>query len=112
MVLDETLLEVFEGFDELSEGSSLIVNTKKSAEEVLKEINFKGNLVLVDASGLSTEIIGENRPNTVIIGKFSAVTSLVKLENLIKVFRNKYQEKLGDEKTEKNIKAIQAAYEK
>lgn len=111
MVLDETLLEVFEDFDKLSEDSFLIINTQKSDEEILKQINFKGKLVTINASGLSKEIIGENRPNTVILGKFSVVTKIVKLENLIKVFRQKYQEKLGEEKTNKNINAIRACSE-
>jgi pyruvate ferredoxin oxidoreductase gamma subunit len=111
MVLDETLLEVFEDFDKLNRNSFLIINTQKSEEEILEKINFKGKLILIDASGLSQKIIGENRPNTVILGKFSAVTKTVKLENLVKVFRKKYQEKLGEEKTNKNINAIRNAYE-
>jgi pyruvate ferredoxin oxidoreductase gamma subunit len=110
MVLDESLLEVFEDFDKLSKDTFLIINTQKKEEEILKQINFKGKLILVDASGLSREIIGENRPNTVILGKFSAVTKKVELENLVKVFRKKYQEKLGTEKTNQNIKAINSAY--
>ena len=111
MVLDETLLEVFEDFEKLSEDSFLIINTKRSKEEVLEEIKFRGQLTLVDASGLSMKIVGQDRPNTVILGKFSAVTGLVELENLVKVFRNKYQGKIGDENTNKNINAIRAAYE-
>lgn len=111
MVLDETLLEVFEDFEKLSQDSFLIINTKKSNEEILEEMNFKGKLITVDASGLSKKVIGENRPNTVILGKFSAVTEVVELENLVKVFRQKYQEKIGAEKTTKNINAIRAAYE-
>jgi pyruvate ferredoxin oxidoreductase gamma subunit len=111
MVLDETLLEVFEDFGKLSKESFLIINTQKSKEEILKQINFKGKLVTIDASGLSKEIVGENRPNTVILGKFSAVMKIVRLENLVKVFRQKYQEKLGEEKTNKNINAVREAYE-
>lgn len=112
MVLDETLLGVFEDFEKLSENSFLIINTCKGKVDILKEIKFKGNLITVDASGISQKIIGENRPNTVILGKFSEVTKVVELENLIKVFRSKYQEKLGAEKTNKNINAIRATYEK
>lgn len=111
MVLDETLLEVFEDFGKLSKESFLIINTQKSKEEILKQINFKGKLVTIDASGLSKEVVGENRPNTVILGKFSAVMKIVRLENLVKVFRQKYQEKLGEEKTNKNINAVREAYE-
>ena len=111
MVLDETLLEIFDGFQDLDKNSFLIINTRKTKAEILKEIKFKGKLIIVDASGLSMKVIGENRPNTVILGKFAAVTKMVKLENLIKVFRNKYQEKLGMEKANKNINAIRVAYE-
>jgi len=111
MVLDETLLEVFAGFEKLGKDSFLIINTRRTKEEILVKINFKGHLTVTDASSLSLKLVGENRPNTVILGKFSAVTEVVKLENLIKVFRTKYGEKIGLEKTNKNINAIQAAYE-
>lgn len=112
MVLDETLLKTFEGFQNLDQKAFIIINTRKTKTEISKEIKFKGKLILVDASGFSMKIIGENRPNTVILGKFARVTKMVKLENIIKVFRRKYQEKLGTEKADKNINAIQAAYDK
>ncbi len=108
MVLDETLLKVFDEFEKLSQDSFLIINTRRTSEEILKNINFKGKLITIDASGLSKEIIGENRPNTVILGKFIEITKVVELENLVKVFRQKYQEKIGIKKTTKNINAIRA----
>jgi len=110
MVLDETLLDVFDGFEELDKNVVLVINTRETSESILSKINFKGKLILIDASGLSVKVVGENRPNTVILGKFSAATKMVKLENIVKVFRSKYQEKLGVEKTDKNINAIRAAY--
>ncbi len=111
MVLDETLLDIFDDFDKLNGESFLIINTQKKEAEILEKINFKGKLITIDASGLSKEIIGEDRPNTVILGKFSVITKIVGLENLIKVFRGKYYEVLGDKKTNQNINAIRAAYE-
>jgi pyruvate ferredoxin oxidoreductase gamma subunit len=112
IVLDETLLEVFDGFEKLDKNSVLIINTQKTKEEILNNIKFNGKLVLVNASGISMKIIKENRPNTVILGKFSAVTKKVDLEDVVKVFRNKYLEKIGEERTNLNIKAINFAYEK
>jgi len=112
MVLDETLLEDFSGFEKLDKNSFFIINTKKKKKDIPNITDFKGKLFLIDASGLSLEIIGENRPNTVILGKFSSITKQVELDNIVKIFRSKYEQKIGSEKTDKNIQAIQAAYEK
>ena len=64
----------------------------------------------VDASGISQEIIGENRPNTCILGKFIFIAEIVKLESIIKVFEGKYLNKIGKIKTRQNVKAIKKAY--
>jgi len=60
---------------------------------------------------LSLEIIGEPRPNTAVLGKLVKVTEIVKLENVVDVFREKYTGKIGAEKTEKNVQAIEKAYD-
>ena len=60
---------------------------------------------------MSLDIIGEPRPNTAILGKLLKVSEIVKLENLIEVFREKYIGKIGAEKAEKNVQAIEKAYD-
>ena len=111
LVLDDTLLDVIDVTKNLDNKEPLIVNSNKSKQELSQKIGFKGNVIPVDASGLSKEVIGENRPNTVILGKFAFVTEKIKVETIIEFFENKYLEKIGKEKTQKNTEAIRRAYD-
>jgi len=111
IVLDETILDSIKVAENLTGKEPLIVNSKNFRSVLAQKAKFNGAIMPIDASGMSTEVIGENRPNTVILGKFAFVTEVVKLENIIEAFREKYEGKLGKEKTGKNIEAIMKAYE-
>ncbi|MDD3607725.1 MAG: 2-oxoacid:acceptor oxidoreductase family protein [Candidatus Moranbacteria bacterium] len=111
LVLDETLLRNQEIKKSLTGKELIMVNTKKTAKELVYNEDLKGIVKTLDASGISKEIIGTERPNTVILGRFVLVSGKIKIENVVKVFRNKYQNKIGRELTEKNISAIMAAYD-
>lgn len=112
LVLDETLLDGKNIINELDlQNSALIVNTKKDKNELFDLIGRNLNIYTIDASGISQEIVGENRPNTCILGKFAFITDVVKLESIINIFKEKYLAKIGKIKTMANIKAIKEAYE-
>lgn len=110
LVLDETIADVIDVTGNVTGTEALIINSKKEKRELASKLKFDGNLIPIDASGMSQEIIGENRPNTVILGRFSFATEIVGLEDIIHVFREKYEKKIGKEKTDKNIKAIEKAF--
>lgn len=111
IVVDETLLGIADVTKNLDENESMIVNTTSDRETVQQKTGYIGNIYPIDATGLSMEVVGEPRPNTAILGKLLKVTEVVKLENLVDVFREKYTGKVGAEKTEKNILAIEKAYD-
>lgn len=111
LVLDETLLDGTIVTTNLDTNESLIINTKKSAHEIAEKINFKGKIHPVDANGISMEIIGQPRPNTVILGKFVKITEIVKLDSVVLEFRKIFEEKIGKEATDKNVQAIERAYD-
>lgn len=111
LILDESILDNKSFIQNLNTKQPIIVNTNKSKHELNEKIGFSGKLVTIDATGMSKEIIGENRPNTVILGKFAFVTEIVTLQNIIDVFKEKYASKLGAEKTAKNLEAIRNAYD-
>jgi len=110
LVLDETIMDSVDVAENVTENESVVVNSAKSKSELEKQIKFEGNIVPIDATAMSKDIIGENRPNTVILGKFAFVSERVKIENIVEAFRKKYEKKIGKEKTDKNIEAIQKAY--
>ncbi|HLM84428.1 MAG TPA: 2-oxoacid:acceptor oxidoreductase family protein, partial [Candidatus Bathyarchaeia archaeon] len=111
IVMDETLLGIVDISKNLDENENLIVNTTKNSDNISSLSHYVGNIHPIDATGLSAEIIGEPRPNTVILGKLIKITEIVKLDSVVEVFREKYLEKIGQEKTEKNIQAIEKAYD-
>ncbi len=121
LVFDETILTSQDVTRNLDCEESLIVNSKKSPQELGKMIalngncsegkNFKGKIYAVDATGISLEIIGQPRPNTVILGKLIQITEAVKLENITDEFRKIFLKKIGKQITEKNIQAIKKAYD-
>lgn len=116
VVLDETILDSEVVTKNLDRKEALIVNTQKEAEEIREKLHteggkFEGRIYAADANGISMEIIGQPRPNTVILGKFVQVTEAVKLESVISEFRNIFESKIGKENTDKNILAIEKAYD-
>lgn len=111
VIMDETLLGIVEVSKNLDENENLIVNSTKDRGTISQKTGYIGNIFSIDATGLSAEIIGEPRPNTAILGKLVNITEVVKLESVTEVFREKYLDKIGQEKTEKNIQAIEKAYD-
>lgn len=111
LVLDESILENVMPIENFGGSEPLIVNSKKTKNDLVSEYGLKGNVVSIDASGLALDIIGENRPNSIILGKFAFVTEVVKIEDIANAFKEKYLGKLGQEKVNKNIEAITRAYE-
>jgi pyruvate ferredoxin oxidoreductase gamma subunit len=111
VAMDETLLGIVDVSKNLDENENLIVNSTKSRDEISQKTGYVGNIFPVDATGMSLEVIGEPRPNTVVLGKLLKVSEIVKLQSVVDVFREKYLEKIGSEKTNKNIQAIERAYD-
>jgi pyruvate ferredoxin oxidoreductase gamma subunit len=73
--------------------------------------SYQGRIYPIDANGISMEIVGQPRPNTVILGKFIQVTEAVQLASVMAEFREIFEQKIGSETTQKNILAIEKAYD-
>jgi pyruvate ferredoxin oxidoreductase gamma subunit len=112
VVLDETLVGSQDIVKNLDQNESLIINSTKSREELTEKINgFEGIIYPIDANMISLKIIGQPRPNTAILGKLVKVSEIVKLESVIKEFRRIFEAKIGKAETDKNILAIEKAYD-
>ncbi|MDO9231719.1 MAG: 2-oxoacid:acceptor oxidoreductase family protein [bacterium] len=116
VVLDDTLLDSQEVAFNLDKDEFLIINTQMQEHEVREKLiqkggKFEGKIHPIDASGISLSIIGQPRPNTVILGKFVQVSGVIKMESMIEEFRNIFEKKLGKENCDKNIQAIEKAYD-
>jgi len=117
LILDEGLLNTAKVNKNIHLAKIIIINTSKSKEKIQSVLSeneifsreFKGEITTVDASGIAMKIIGQNRPNTVILGRFAGMNNMVVVDDVINVFRQKYIKKIGEELTEKNVKAIMIA---
>jgi pyruvate ferredoxin oxidoreductase gamma subunit len=114
LILDEGLLNTEKVNENIHLAKVIIINTTKSVEKITEILNqndkfvkgFTGQITVVDASGISLDIIGQDRPNTVILGKFAMMSSAINIKDVIRAFEQKYIKKIGEEFTAKNIEAI------
>ncbi len=114
LILDEGLLNTSKVNKNIHLARLIIVNTTKSKDELQEELSknnkfsqdFNGKIVPVDASGIAQKIIGQNRPNTVILGKFAGLNDVISIDDVVEAFEKKYIKKIGKEITAKNVEAI------
>jgi len=108
VVIDKTLIsqEVFKNF---KKGCVLLVNTGSKIK--IPSIAQPIKIYKIDASKIAQEILGRDIPNTVLLGSLVKILK-IKLEDLLKVVKEKFVKKLGLEMAEKNLKAIKKGYEK
>jgi len=116
VVLDETIMNSEIVTQNLDKDEILIINSKSEAWQIREKIKimggkFTGKIHPIDANGISINIIGQPRPNTVILGKLIKVSEIAKLESIIAEFRKIFEKKIGKDATDKNVLAIEKAYD-
>ncbi len=99
--------------DGLKDDGTLILNTRKSPQEVREKIKKNGvKICTVDATGISIElnleIAGQSVVNSPMLGAMAKGTGLVKLNVLKETLGAKWKGKWG----ELNIKAVELAYDR
>ncbi len=111
IVIDPTLLEVVDVVSGLKDDKVLILNTKKSPEEVRKKTGFRGKIYTIDATGISIAKLGINMPNTPVLGALSKATGVIGIRDLTKKVEDMFTKKIGEQKTKANVECIEKAYE-
>ena len=114
LVLDETLMDSIDVTNGLSEKEGvLIVNTPFSKEDILKKINWKGRVIVLDASKIAQEKIGKPIPNTPMMGALIGAIKIMDIDVLIEDTKHKLEKKFRSkpEVIQGNLNAIKQAYE-
>ena len=106
VVLDSRLINIANVTEGLKEGGQLIINTKKSLEEIAPDFDSKWKLAVVDATGLARELLGVNIVNTTMLGALIRVTDVVKLESLHEPLKERF-----GRLAERNIDSMTKAFE-
>jgi pyruvate ferredoxin oxidoreductase gamma subunit len=106
VVLDPGLLGIVNVTSGLKENGLLVINSKKSFDDIESRLKTKCKLAKVDATTIAREVLGIPVTNTTMIGALVKATGVVALESLFEPLRQRF-----GRLAEKNIKAMQRAYE-
>lgn len=106
IVLDDTLLSVVNVTEGLKKDGVLLMNTKKSPEEVKKELNITNRCYTVDATRISFDIIGSGMAfNTAMLGALIKVKPLASVESLSKSLVKTFGKEIGLKNVDVVVKA-------
>lgn len=114
VVVDETLLKSVDVTSGLKENGALIINTKKTPDEVRPMLNgYRGRVCAVDAEKISMETLGRNFPNTPMLAAVVKVSNVIDQERFIKDMRESFEHKFASKPNviEGNMKALVKAME-
>ncbi len=111
VALDPSLLLNIDVTEGLIDGGIVLVNTCDSAESLKDKLNKKNcKIYTIDAKGIAMKIIGRNLPNTAIMGAIIKLVPLIPYEHAIEETKEKFENKIGKELTEKNVEALKEGY--
>lgn len=114
VVVDETLLESVDVTAGLKERGALIVNTKRSAEEIRPLLKgYKGEIYTLDAREISVKALGKYFPNSPMLAAAVAVSNVMGWSSFMHEMRASYQHKFAKkpEVIDGNMKALEMTYQ-
>ena len=114
IVLDPTLMDTVDVTDGMPSDGTLLVNIDKSPAEVKSLFGIAPGIKVctVDASGISTDTIGRDIPNTPMLGAVVKATGILDFKEMIADTKKKLEKKFKTkpEVVGGNLKAIERAY--
>lgn len=105
IVQDATILETVNVASGIKDDGIIIVNTREKPENL--KLNTKAKVMTVDATKVAMDIMGLPIVNTILLGAFAGATGEIKVESIQQAIKARFPGRIG----EKNIQAIQKAYE-
>jgi len=106
-VIDPTLLKTVPVAEGLTEGGTIIVNTKDDPATVKKALNVtKGKVWTIPATDIAIRILRMPIANTALLGTVARATGIINLESVEKVVKERFRQDVA----EKNFAVIQEAY--
>lgn len=112
-VVDETLLHTVDVTAGLKKEGAIIVNTAKSKEEIMPQLNgYEGRVVTIDARTISEEALGKYFPNSPMLAAVVATTGVMPKETFLHEMRASYKHKFAKkpEVINGNMKALEMAF--
>ena len=114
VVVDESLLDVADVANGLSNDGAIVVNTKKTPNEIRKHFpEYKGKVFTIDAKKVSKACLGKYYPNTPMLAAIVKVSGVMPWDNFLDEMQNSFQHKFSSkpEVIQGNMNALKMAYE-
>jgi pyruvate ferredoxin oxidoreductase gamma subunit len=106
VVLDPGLVSVVNVTSGLKKNGRIIINTKKSVDEIAGVFGNKWTVAVIDANKIAQEVLGVNIVNTTMLGALLKATGVVKMESLNEPLKERF-----GRLAERNINAMKKAFE-
>ncbi|MGE3062641.1 MAG: 2-oxoacid:acceptor oxidoreductase family protein [bacterium] len=115
VILDQSLMNSVDTTEGLTDGGVLIINTVKKPSEIRDAYKVKKQIKIftVDASKISVDEIGSNKPNTPMFGALVKATGILDFDKMLTDTEDKLRKKFKSkpELIEGNIKSIKRAFQ-
>ena len=114
IVLDDSLLDIVDVAEGLTDEGVIVVNTCTPPAELrarLKSIPAGARVASVDASGIALDTIKRDIPNTPMVGALAKVTGVVDQEAVKGLLVKTFGKKFGQDIIDANLNSVQRAYE-
>ncbi len=106
VVIDPRLLGAINVTSGLKKNGKIIINSRKSPEQLKSEFGFKWPVASVDATKIARETIKLPITNTAMMGALERVTEVVKMDSLVEQLKERFGARAGA-----NIEAMKRAYD-
>ena len=106
IIMDPSLLSILDATSGLKDNGTVIINTKKSPEQVRTDFGINARVAIVDADTIAQETLGVLIVNTTMIGALIKATNVISLESM----KEPLEKRFG-RLAERNIKAMEKAFE-
>ncbi len=105
VVLDPSLLGIVKVTSGLKENGRVIINTRKTADQIRKEFGIQNPVATINATKIAREKLGVPIVNTTMLGAVIRATGVVDKKSVMEPLQKRFG-RLGD----RNIGAMEAAY--
>jgi len=106
VVLDPGLLNIADVTSGLKTGGTVLINTKKSIDDIRSKFGVESRLGVVNATKIAKDTLGVPITNTTMIGALLKATKIVKKDSLIEPLKHRF-----GPMADKNINAMNKAFD-
>lgn len=109
VVVDETLLKTVSCTSGLKKEGAIVINTKKTPEEIRPELKgYEGKVYTIDARTISEEALGAYFPNTPMLAAVVKASGILEEEQFVNDMENSFRHKFASKPhvVSKNMDAL------